>query len=180
MWIALIHKYWQLCLFRETPEKTPYSPLLLVASISIFFFLVTVQWVIVDIEHQFTLIQTALTAISLIVSYAIYSSALLKSFKLSARFVQTLTCLVISHTIVHIIAFPLLLIAPLLLAMEVSRPVITMVAILYLGITIFLSVWQFMITTFIFKHALTINYLPATLASLGLLATNILVVSLWR
>jgi len=37
-----------------------------------------------------------------------------------------------------------------------------------------------MVTVHIYKHALSIDYFPAVLASIGLLAFNILIVSFWR
>ncbi len=102
---------------------------------------------------------------------------LLSSFRLRDRFVQTLTCVLAGHMIVHLFAFPLLAITPWLAGMQIAQPLALLIGVLYLILTLVLTVWQFMITVHIYKHALGIEYFPAVLASLGLLAANILVVS---
>ena len=51
--------------------------------------------------------------------------------------------------------------------------------ILYLILTLVLTVWKFLITAHIYKHALEVDNLASILASVGLLACNILTVSFW-
>lgn len=180
MWAALFKRYWQVSIFKETPANTPYSILLLAASAFIFFVLIVMQWMIADVDEVFTLGSSFLAAGALLLSYGIYTVVLLSLFRMLNRIVQTLTCLLAGHTIVHVFAFPLLLVAPWLIDANVIQPLALLVAVVYLILTFVLTIWQFMITAHIYKHALGIEYFPAVLASLGLIACNILVVSLWR
>lgn len=180
MWVALIKRYWQVSIFKETPANTPYSTLLLVATALIFFLLVVMQWMIADIDEVFTLGTSLLAAGALLISYGVYTVVLLLLFRMFNRTVQTLTCLLAGHTIVHLFAFPLLLVAPWFVEAKMIQPLALLVAVVYLILTFVLTIWQFMITVHIYKHALGIEYFPAVLASLGLMACNILVVSLWR
>ena len=181
MWLTLIKQYWQISLFKQTPADTPYSPLLLSAIMVFFFFLIVVQWMISDVQQQLTVSSAMLIAGLLVLSYAVYTCVLLLMNRQSLRIVQTLSCLLASHSIVHLFAFPLLLIlTPLLIETNTTHILGPFVGIMYLVLTLILTVWQFAVTTYIYKHALTIDYLPALLASLGLLACNILTVSFWR
>jgi len=180
MWSALIKRYWLISIFKETPENTPYSVLLLGTFVVIFFLLIVMQWMIADVEEIFTFQKSILAAISLLISYGLYTFALLYVSRKSYRIVQTLTCLLAAHIIVHVFAFPLLLVAPWLSETTITQPLALLVGIVYLIATFFLTVWQFMITVHIYKHALAVDYFPAVLASLGLIACNILLVSFWR
>lgn len=180
MWIALIKRYWQVAIFKETPGNTPHS-LLLLGGIAIFFFLlVVIQWLIADVDELFTLSTSILAGVTLLATYAVYTSVLLLAFRVPGRIVQTLTCLLAGHTIVHLFAFPLLLVTPWLAEPTVIQPLALLVGVVYLILTLILTVWQFIVTVYIYKHALAIEYLPAVLASFGLIASNILIVSLWR
>lgn len=180
MWIALIKRYWHVSIFKETPANTPYSLLLLGAIALFFFLLVVMQWMIADIEEIFTFNTSLLAAGALLASYGAYTFALLLLFRMSSRTVQTLTCLLAGHAIVHLFAFPLLLVAPWFAEAKIVQPLALLVAVVYLILTFVLTIWQFMITVHIYKHALGIDYFPAVLASFGLIACNILIVSFWR
>ena len=180
MWLALIKRYWQVSTFKLTPAETPYSHLLLGITAFIFFLLIIFQWIITDVLHQYTFMNALLTGLSLIASYVIYTFALLGAFHRRHRSVQTLTCLFACHTIVHLFAFPLLLVMPLLLDLKSIEPLALLIGVVYLLLTLILTVWQFIVTTFIYKQALAIDNFPATLASVGLLGCNILTVSFWR
>lgn len=181
MWAALIKRYWQVSILRETPDNTPYSKLLMGIITLFFFFLIILQWMIADVEQVFTSSSVSILAgASLLASYAVYTFLLLLAFRVSNRFVQTFTSLLASHAIVHLFAFPLLLVTPWLLEANAIQPLALMVGIVYLILTLVLTIWQFMVTVHIYKHALMIEYMPAVLASIGLIACNILVVSLWR
>lgn len=180
MWLALIKRYWQLSTFKVTPADTPYSRLLLGLVAIIFAALIIFQWTLSDTEQQFSALGSLLAGVALLISYFVYTYALLAAFRLSNRAVQTLTCLFTSHTIVHLFAFPLLLIAPLLGDTEISPPLALFVGVVYLVLTLILTIWQFLVTTYIYKQALSITNLPALLAGFGLLASNILIVSFWR
>jgi len=180
MLAALIKRYWQVCLFKETPANTPYSFLLL-SIITIFFYLLMVlQWVIADISEIISYESLLLAGLTLIASYIFYTYALLLIYKFSSRIVQTLSCLIASHAIVHVLAFPLLLVAPILTQSNINPLLGLIISVLYLIFTLILTIWQFMVSVHIYKHALGIENIPAILASFGLLSCNILIVSLWR
>lgn len=179
MWASLIKRYWDVTLFKETPENTPYSFFLLGLFAFIYYVLVVMQWAIADIEKYFTPTTSLLAGASLILSYGLYTLSLLSAFHVSNRLVQTLTCLLAGHTLVHLIAFPMLLVAPWLAEAKLPPSLAVLVGVIYLVLTLMLTIWQFMVSVHIYKHALAINYLPAVLASFGLLASNILVVSFW-
>ncbi len=180
MWVALIKRYWLVSIFKETPANTPYSSFMLGTIAIFFFFLIVMQWMIADFEEIFTLKTSILAAATLLLSYGLYTLALLLMFRLPNRTVQTLTCLLAGHTIVHLFAFPLLLVAPWLSENHLFEFLALLVGIVYLILTLALTAWQFMITVHVYKHALGIEYFPAVLASFGLMACNILIVSLWR
>lgn len=180
MWAVLIKRYWQVSLFKETPANTPCSPLLLGAISFCFYLLIVLQWVIADVEQQFSLTTSLIAGAALVASYGIYTFALMLAFRLSSRLIQTLTCLLASHIIVHLFAFPLLLVTPWLTETNIVEPLVLLVGVVYLILTLILTVWQFMVTVHIYKYALAINYFAAVLASFGLLASNILIVSFWR
>ena len=180
MWTILIKCYWQVSLFKETPANTPYSYFLLGLCAFFFYLVIALQWVIANITPPVTLTMSLLAGGALLASYGIYTVALLSAFRLSARIVQTLSCILAGHTIVHLFAFPLLWVAPLLAEKTAMQPLALLIGVAYLMLTLILTVWQFMVTVHIYKHALEIDYLPAVLASFGLLASNILIVSFWR
>ena len=135
---------------------------------------------IADVENLFALNTSLLAGGALLASYGIYTFALLKAFRVPHRTVQTLTCLLAGHTIVHLFALPLLLVTPWLANANIVQPEALLVGVIYLILTFILTVWQFMVTIHIYKHALGIEYFPAVLASFGLIACNILIVSFWR
>lgn len=180
MWSALIKQYWNVSLLRQDPGDTPYSTLLLCIVGVAFFALIVLQWMISDLSHQLTIGVATLIVGSLVLSYALYTWLLLSLSRLQARFVQTLTCLLAGHMAVHLVAFPLLLILPLLLGVKTISLMGSIVGILYLILTLMLAIWQFVVSTYIFKHALTTPWFSAVLASFGLLACNILTISFWR
>ena len=180
MWAALIKQYWHVSLFKETPANTPYSLVLLGIIAGFFFLLLVMQWLIADLDQLFTLTMSLLAGISLLSCYGLYTFALLAAFRVPNRTVQTLTCLLAGHIIVHLFALPLLLMTPWLADANTTQTLALLVGFVYLILTLILTVWQFMVTIHIYKHALGIDYLPAVLASFGLMACNILIVSFWR
>ncbi len=179
MWDVILKRYWQVSLFRETPANTPYSPLLLVAIAVCFLVLITTQWIIADVKNEVTLARALFEGTALVLSYVIYTYLLLSIFKKNNRLVQTLSCLFAGHAIVHLCASPLLFAMPILAAEKTNPSLGLVFAVVYLILTLLLTVWQFMLTAYIYKHALEIEYLPAVFASLGLLAANILIISIW-
>ncbi|KTC65507.1 Uncharacterised protein (plasmid) [Legionella adelaidensis] len=180
MWATLIKKYWQVTIFKDSPANTPHSLLLLVLVACLYLTIMIFQWEWSHIELQFTYLGAIFAAIALIVSYTLYTGILLKALGVYNRFVQTLTSLFACHFIIHIFAIPLLLFMPVVSTNgEISSPLM-LLGILYLLATLILTAWQFILTVYIYKEALSLPYFPAVLASVGLLATNILTISFWR
>ncbi|KTD21713.1 hypothetical protein [Legionella londiniensis] len=180
MWWALIQQYWQICIFKRSPADTPHSHFLLIVVLCLFLFILVMQWEMVDFEQQFSLLSTFAAAISLVISYGLYTFILLYSLNLSNRFIQTVTCLYASHLIVHILAFPLIVATPYLGSEIAPKFAPTLFALLYLLLALSLTIWQFMLAAYIYKKAISTHYFSAVLASFGLLATNMLMVSFWR
>lgn len=180
MWAALIKRYWDVCVFKETPANTPHSLFLLGIMAFFFLLLLVAQWMIADVEGIFTLGLSVLAGGALLVSYGLYTCALLMAYHLPHRIVQTLTCLLAGHAIVHLLAFPLLLATPWIAESTLVQSLALLVGVIYLVLTLILTIWQFMVTVHIYKHALGVDYFSAVLASFGLLACNILMVSFWR
>ncbi len=147
---------------------------------ALFCLLIMAQWQLVDYEKQFKFDANLFGSLSLVVSYVVYTYLLLKVFNLASRAVQTMTCIFAGHIIIHLLAFPLILMALLLVSGSISQGLATIMTIIYLLLTLILTAWQFMLSAYVYKEALQVNYLPAILASIGLLAANILVVSFWR
>ena len=180
MWGQLIKRYWQVSIFKETPAHTPYS-IFLLSLIAVFFLcLIIFQWIIADNDQSFSIGSAIETAVALLFSYGLYTAALLLAYRLPSRIVQTLTCILAGHAIVHLCAFPLLVVTPWISSVNLVQPFNFLLGILYILLTLILTVWQFMVTVHIYKHSLMIHYFPAVLASIGLVASNILIVSLGR
>jgi len=180
MWHSILKRYWNIVLFKETPENTPCSPLLLGLVLFLFYALILIQWHISDLDHELTWLSSFVIAGALIGSYVVYTVLLLKALHFFGRVIQTLTCILAGHAIIHLCAFPLLLCMPWLLELHMIQPLGVVIGVLYLILTLILSVWQFMVSAYIYKFALEIENFPAVLAALGLLSCNILMVSLWR
>lgn len=180
MWEVLFKRYWQVATLKESPANTPYSPLLLVIVSILFFLLIILQWYLSDLKKEFNLSISFLAGITLLCSYFVYTYVLLKIYRKVHRALQTLTSVLVSHMIVHFFAFPLLIATPLLAKSDMNQTSVLFIAIVYLICTMILTGWQFLVTIHIYKHALESDYLTAVLASLGLLACNILTVSFWQ
>ncbi len=179
MWLELIKQYWNVSVLREKPENTPHSLFLFAFVVFAFFSLIVLQWMMTDVSQQLSFGVALMIAGSLVMSYVTYVWVLLRLFRLQSRFLQSLTCIFAGHTAVHLVAFPLLLIMPVFLKMPGLSTVSPFIGVLYLALTLILAVWQFMISAYIFKHALTSSWLSASLSSFGLLACNILTISFW-
>lgn len=175
---SIFKNYWRLTLFKEGPEDTPHSLFLLVMLAVLFFLLMIWQWFMADVNQELGLSVAIMAGFSLLFSYFIYTFVLLKWHQKTYRIVQTLSSLFAAHLIIHFLAFPLLWIAPLLTHPE--APVFALfVGILYLLFAIILTAWQFLVTANIYRHALDLTNLASMMASFGLLACNILIVSFW-
>ena len=180
MWIALIKQYWQVSLFKETPAETPHSLFVLSLIAILFYALIVFQWSMAPETAQLTFSASLFAGGALLVAYALYTYFILRVFHKANRVIQTLACLLAGHTIVHLVALPLLAATPWLVATDVGDVSTLLISVIYLLFTLVMTVWQFMITVHIYKEALGIAFFPAVLASIGLLASNIVFVSFWR
>jgi hypothetical protein len=154
---------------------------LLIASGALFYLVVVTQWSMVEAKVPLTLTKILSAGLLLIFSYSFYTFITLTIRNLQSRFVQTLTCLFATHTIIHIFAYPLLAVTPLLIDGEAIPQAFDFIFMfVYLLLTIIVTVWQLMVTVHIYKAALKVDNLPAILATIGLFAANILIVSIIR
>lgn len=177
MWFALIKQYWNLAVFKEKPENTPYSAMLSALISLVFWILIISQWMNADTNHQLTLSIASILAALLLLSYAFFTWVLLRIFRLQSRFLQTYTSLIATHSIIHLLAFPFLLMMPMLL--DTPSTIGAFIGVTYLISTLALAIWQFVVAAYIYKHALSSVWLGAILAAVGLLASNLLTLSLW-
>jgi hypothetical protein len=180
MWELLIKRYWLVATLKESPANTPYSPMLLAMVTLVFFILVVFQWYLADLKQQFSLAISIVAALTLLCSYFVYTYVVLKIYRKTNRALQALTALLASHMIIHIFAFPLLVAAPLLVSSGLNQALLLFIGFVYLILTLVLTIWQFLVTVHIYKHAMDLDYLSAVVASFGLLACNILTVSFWQ
>ncbi|WP_298626663.1 hypothetical protein [uncultured Legionella sp.] len=172
--------YWKLVKFQEVPENTPYSHFLMGISILLLVLILIIQWSLSDFDFSNDLLMTTSIAISLVLSFIIYTFAILYFRGLTSRLVQTITCLCSTHFILHFLAFPLFLIDPFLIHSNLKNPLFLFIAVIYLFVTVGLSVWQFVITAYIYKYAMNSTNVHSVLAAFGLIAVNVLTVSFWR
>lgn len=176
----IFYCYWQVCLLKNSPENTPYSHFLLGLSAILFALTLIIQWQFSDIIFSDDVFIILMIAISLIFSFIVYCYIILLFKGFIGRLVQTLTCIFCTQLIIHILACPLVLLEPYLVNAHIKNPLVLFIGVMYLFITLGLSVWQFVITAHIFKYALSTTAIQSVLAAFGLMAVNILTVSLWR
>ena len=179
MWETLFNRYWQVATLKNGPEDTPFSTFLLSLISFLFIGLLLCQWQLADLKNELSWGRALVAGFFLLSSYYLYTFVLLKIYKKTNRWLQSLSSLLACHFIVHLFALPLLFLTPLLVDREINQALILAFSILYLLATLSLTIWQFLITIMIFKKALNIDSLAALLASLGLFAFNILMVSFW-
>lgn len=172
--------YWNVSLLKEGPENTPYSLPLMFIAILFLALIMTIQWSFSDFDFSNDLLLVFATALSLVFSFVVYTAVILYFKRLKNRLVQTLTCLLFAHGIVHFLAIPLFIIDPYLNHTNLKNPIFLLIAVLYLFITLGLSVWQFIITAHVYKHALSTTPIQSVFAAFGLIAVNILTLSFWR
>lgn len=172
--------YWNLTLFKESPENTPYSKFLMTVAALCLILVMIIEWQLSEYGFSSDLLITSLIAATMVLSFILYTYAVLLVRKLPSRLIQTCTCLFFAHTFIHLCAFPLFVLAPYLTESSVKNPLVLFVGVLYLFVTLTLSVWQFLITAHIYKYALNTTALQSILVAFGLIAVNILTVSFWR
>ncbi len=172
--------YWKLVKFQEVPENTPYSHFLMGISLLLLTLILIAQWSLSDFDFSNDLLLTSFIAVTLVLSFVLYTFAILSARGLKARLVQTITCLCSAHFIVHLLVCPLFFIDPYLIHSNLKNPLILFLAVIYLFVTLGLSIWQFAITAYVYKYAMNITNVQSVLAAFGLIAVNILTVSFWR
>ncbi len=177
---SLFRSYWDICLFRKSPEQTVYSPFLMVLSGFLFAALIMLQWQITDSKDTLDFDISLYRGVTLILSYAAFTGLLLFLFNVNDRFVKTLTSLFCCHFIVHIIALPVLLMMPALADANMKNPVMVSLGMIYLLVTLALSIWQILISAQIYRFSLEVSSIKSILASVGLIATNLLTISFWQ
>lgn len=178
MFHILFDRYWDICLLRESPENTPYSIMRMILSAILLVLLIVLEWNFSFFNSSEDLIQNVLISLCLVLSYIIYTYLLLYFKGLACRLVQTLTSLFFVNIIIHILVIPLLLLAPYLSLIHLRNPFFLFIAVIYLFLSLGLSVWQFVIMAHIYKLALNVSAIQSVLAAFGLIAVNILTVSL--
>jgi hypothetical protein len=172
--------YWELCLFKKSPEDTPYSLVLLVTGVLALTFIMSLQWILSHFDFSGDLLLLFVAGLSLVVSFIAYTALILFFRRFITRFVQTISCLLWVYAIVHALAMPLFVVDPYLVDANLKNPFFLFIGVVYLFVTLGLSVWQFVITAHIYKHALNTTPVQSVLAAFGLLAVNILTLSFWR
>lgn len=176
----LLSNYWRICLLKESPENSPYSTELLCFTLFLFTLVLTLQWRLSEYNFSSNLIQSLVVSLSFALSFILYTAALLFFKKLKSRIVQTINCLLFVYSIIHIVALPLFLIEPYLTPDNLKNLFFLFIGVLYLFITLGLSIWQFMVTIHIYKFALNLSPIQSVLAAFGLVAVNVLTLSFWR
>lgn len=173
----ILDRYWDICLLKESPENTPYSIARIFLS-GIFLALIMVtEWNYSYFAASTDWGANLFVATCLILSYVIYTYIILFLKGYAPRLVQTVTSLFYTNIIIHLLVAPLLFIAPYLSQIHLKNPLLLFLGILYLFLSIGLSVWQFVITAHIYKHALSTTAIQSVIAAFGLIAVNILTVS---
>ena len=173
----ILDRYWDICLLKESPENTPYSIIRIFLSGVLLALIMVIEWNFSYFNASLDIGANLLVAISLILSYVIYTYIILFLRGLTPRLVQTVTALFYSSVIIHILVAPLLFLAPYLSQSHLKNPLLLFLGVLYLFLSIGLSVWQFVITAHIYKYALNTTPIQSVLAAFGLIAVNILTVS---
>ncbi|PWY56229.1 hypothetical protein DGG96_07780 [Legionella qingyii] len=174
----IFDRYWDICLLKDSPENTPYSISRMVLSSILLILLMTIEWDYSYFNSSEDLINNAFISICLVISYIIYTYLTLYFKGLTSRLVQTVTSLYCINIIIHILVVPLMILAPYLSALNLRNPLLIFVGVLYLFFSLGLSVWQFVIIAHIYKFALNTTAIQSVLAAFGLIAVNVLTVSL--
>ncbi len=174
----IFDRYWDICLLKDSPENTPYSITRMVLSGILLVLLMTIEWDYSYFDSSEDLVNNVFISVCLVISYIVYTYLVLYLKGLTSRLVQTATSLYFINIITHILVIPLLILAPYLSLTNLKNPLFLFIGILYLFLSLGLSVWQFVITAHIYKFALNTTAIQSVLAAFGLIAVNILTVSL--
>ncbi len=173
----VLERYWDICLLKESPENTPYSIIRVFLSGVFLALIMVIEWNFSYFTSTIDVGNNLFVATCLILSYVLYTYIILFLKGLASRLVQTVTALFYTSIIIHILVAPLLFLAPYLSQIHLKNPVLLFLGVLYLFLSIGLSVWQFVITAHVYKYALNTTPIQSVLAAFGLIAVNILTVS---
>lgn len=175
MWQQIIQHYWRVTIMRDTPANTPYSPLMLAVASLLFLLIVGVQRALA--VKGADLANSLAGGVLILFSYYLYTYVVLYISAKKNRFLQTLSCLLFSYLIIHLLAFPLIMITQFLVGQENSLIAVYVLMILFLCALI-LAVWQFLVTASIFRHALDLSFFQGIMVCLGLVGFSIIILSL--
>jgi fumarate reductase subunit D len=178
MFIRLLLQYWYLCLFRLGPQNTVYSITTLLLGIFLLLIITVFQVMISDISNKITLGMALGRSLVLIGSMSVYTYFVLFIKSKTLRYLPTLSSLIYSHVLIHCLAMPLAILTPYLSTIKAWETAFVFIGIIYFLAMIFLSVWQLLINTHIYYHALDLDFFSALLVSFGLLGVNILLFQL--
>ncbi|WP_392537361.1 hypothetical protein [Legionella sp. 227] len=173
----IFDRYWDICLLKDSPENTPYSVTRMVLSGVLLALLMTLEWNYSYFNSSEDMVNNLFISVCLVISYIIYTYLILYFKGLTSRLIQTVTSLYCINIIIHILVIPLLILAPYLSLIHLRHPLFLFMGIVYLFLSLGLSVWQFVITAHIYKYALSTTAIQSVLAAFGLIAVNILTVS---
>lgn len=173
----ILGRYWQICLLKESPENTPYSIIRIFLSGIALALIMVIEWNYTYYKSSTDIGWLLVVSSCLLCSYVIYTYIVLFLKGLTARLVQTLTALFYTSIIIHVLVAPLIFFSPYLVQIHIKNPLLLFLGVLYLFLSIGLSVWQFVITAHIYKFALNITPIQSVLAAFGLIAVNVLTVS---
>ncbi|USQ12558.1 hypothetical protein J2N86_07430 [Legionella lytica] len=173
----VLGRYWNICLLKESPENTPYSIIRVFLSGIVLAIIMVIEWNYSYYDSSGDLGWLLTIATCLLFSYVIYTYAVLFLKGFTPRLVQTVTALFYTSIIIHILVAPLVFFGPYLAHIHIKNPVLLFLGVIYLFMSIGLSVWQFVITAHIYKYALSITAVQSVIAAFGLIAVNILTVS---
>ena len=176
----LLSSYWNIFLLRQSPENSPYSIELFIISIILFISIISLQWSLAGFDFANDLLLLFIAALSLSFSFVFYTAALLFFKGLKARTPQTVTSLLIVHSVIHLLALPLFVVDPYMTHANLKNPFILFIGVIYLFVTLGLSIWQFIVTAHIYRFALNTSAIQSVLAAFGLVAVNVLTLSFWR
>jgi hypothetical protein len=174
----IFDRYWDICLLKDSPENTPYSITRMVLSGVLLVLLMTIEWNYSFFNSSEDMVNNTFISVCMVISYIVYTYLILYFKSLTPRLIQTVTSLYCINIIIHILVIPLLIIEPYLSLTNLRNPLFLFVGIIYLFLSLGLAIWQFVITAHVYRSALNTTAIQSVLAAFGLIAVNILTVSL--
>ncbi len=156
--------FYQLCMFKETPDKSPYSVGLLI--VSLLLSIALGFWVVIGLNYYAPLlnllllspfVMTLFSAIAITPTLiATYTTGVVYVSGYKNRLVQSLTCVLMSICILYLLLFVLLyfiqLIAVNLIDFSPMTSLKLLGGVVFIVITILL--WILSIVKFIYQHAI--------------------------